>query len=100
MSACDELDGMPPYQVIRFHVIAPISAARITQRVHALRAHDALADRARHAHAEPERRHEVEERGPDHGLGGAEHPGGDDGRDRVGRVVEAVDEVEDQGDER
>jgi hypothetical protein len=30
MSACDELDGMPPYQVIRFQVIAPISAARIT----------------------------------------------------------------------
>ena len=30
MSACEELDGIPPYQVIRFHVIAPISAARIT----------------------------------------------------------------------
>src|SRR5216117_3580587 len=30
ISACDELDGMPKYQVIKFHVIAPRSAPRIT----------------------------------------------------------------------
>ena len=30
MSACDELDGIPNHQVIRFHVIAPSSPPRIT----------------------------------------------------------------------
>ena len=30
MSACDELDGSPYAQVMRFHAIAPRSAARIT----------------------------------------------------------------------
>ena len=28
MRACDELDGMPKYQVMRFHAMAPIKAAR------------------------------------------------------------------------
>ena len=28
MSACEELDGKPSHHVIRFHVIAPKSAAR------------------------------------------------------------------------
>src|ERR1035437_4251926 len=30
ISACDELDGMPQYQVMRFQVIAPSSPAQIT----------------------------------------------------------------------
>jgi hypothetical protein len=30
ISACDELDGMPKYQVIRFQLIAPINAPKIT----------------------------------------------------------------------
>src|ERR1035437_11071362 len=30
ISACDELDGMPQYHVMRFQVIAPSSPARIT----------------------------------------------------------------------
>ena len=33
MSACDELDGRPSHHVIRFHVIAPIRAARIVSSV-------------------------------------------------------------------
>ena len=30
MSACDELDGSPKYQVARFHAIAPIRPAKTT----------------------------------------------------------------------
>ena len=30
MSACDELDGMPKYQVMKFQAIAPSSPPRIT----------------------------------------------------------------------
>src|SRR5436190_22487502 len=30
ISACDELDGSPKYQVIRFHEIAPMSPANTT----------------------------------------------------------------------
>src|SRR3954469_16246996 len=33
MSACDELDGRPAYQVTMFHTIAPTSPAKITGRV-------------------------------------------------------------------
>ena len=31
MSACEELEGSPPYQVIRFQAIAPTRPARITK---------------------------------------------------------------------
>ena len=31
ISACDELDGIPAHQVIRFHEIAPINAPKITR---------------------------------------------------------------------
>ena len=30
MSACDELEGMPNHQVMRFHMLAPTSAASTT----------------------------------------------------------------------
>ena len=43
-------------------------------------------------------RHEVEERRPHHRYSRAQHPGRDYGSDRVGTVVEAVDEIEDQRD--
>jgi hypothetical protein len=49
--------------------------------------------------AEAEGGHEVEERGPHDGLQRREHASGHDGGDRVGGVVKAVDEVEDQRDE-
>src|SRR5262249_12063616 len=50
-------------------------------------------------------RDEVEQRGPDDGCSGAQDPGRDYGRDGVGGVVKAVDEVErqrqrDHGQER
>ena len=90
---------MPPYQVIRFHVIAPISAARITSGSTLSGRTMPLPIVRATLTPNPKRRDEVEERRPGHGLGGAEHPGGHDGRDGVGRIVEAVDEVEDQGDD-
>ena len=51
-----------------------------------------------HRGADHECRYEVEEGGPDDCHAGAEDPGGDYGGDRVGAVVEAVDEVEGQSD--
>ncbi len=30
IKACEELDGIPKYQVMRFHVMAPMSPPRIT----------------------------------------------------------------------
>ena len=58
------------------------------------RQHDALADRGRHLELEDEDRDDVEEGGEQHRLLRLEHAGGDDGGDRVGRVVETVHEVE------
>ena len=51
MSACDDDDGRPKYQVARFHAIAPTSAAKTkTKPVVAFRGRDdALADSPGHA---------------------------------------------------
>ena len=43
MSACDELDGIPKYQVMRFQDIAPMSAPKISAVVDERRVDDALA---------------------------------------------------------
>ena len=42
MSACDELEGSPKYQVARFHAMAPIRPANTTVVVTALGLDDAL----------------------------------------------------------
>ena len=98
MRAWDELDGIPPYQVMRFQVIAPIKAARITSASTLSGCTMPLPIVRATLTPNPNARDEVEERRPDDGLRGAEHSGGDDGRDRVGGVVEAVNEVEEQRD--
>ena len=84
--------------MIRSQTIAPISPAKITQKVTTLQIDQARADRLGDGRAERERRDEIEEGRPDDRLARAEHPRRDDRRDRVGRVVEAVDVVEDQRD--
>src|SRR5262249_8322930 len=58
---------------------------------------DPLAHAGGHLEVEDEKGDEVEEGGPDHGGVGAEHPRRDYRGHRIGRVVEAVQEVEGQG---
>ncbi len=65
---------------------------------HQVQIHESLAHRFGHRRAEQERRHEVEKPGPQHGLPRRKHARGHDGGDRIGGVVESVDEVEDQRD--
>lgn len=60
---------------------------------------DALADGAGHLELKDEERDEVEEGRPGNRLVGLQHFGGDDGGDGVGGIVEAVHEVEQQGDD-
>ena len=48
--------------------------------------------------AEPERRDEIEEGGPDDRFAGRQHARGHDRRDRVRGVVKSVDVVEDERD--
>ncbi|WP_240387213.1 hypothetical protein [Brevundimonas naejangsanensis] len=48
--------------------------------------------------AEEQEGDEVEEGRPPHRIDRRQDAGGDDGGDRVGRVVQAVQEVEQQGD--
>ena len=97
MSACELDDGMPYHQVTAFQKMAPIERAEDDVLVHHAGLDDALAHRGRHAEVEDEDRHHVEEGGEGHRLAGLEHAGGNDRGDRVGRVVEAVHEVEGQG---
>ena len=52
----------------------------------------------RHMEAEEQEGDEVEERRPEHRVLRAQHPRRDDGGDGIGRVVQAVEEVEEQGD--
>jgi hypothetical protein len=41
---------------------------------------------------------EVEKRRPGHGITRRQHAGGNDGGDGIGRVMQAIEKVEDQGD--
>ena len=102
MSACDELDGSPHHQVIRFQAMAPPSAAEITDMSTMFGIDDALADGVGHVQLEDGEGDEVEERRPEHRLARREHARRHHGGDGVGRVVEAVDVVEDErgGDDR
>ena len=58
---------------------------------------DGLGHRVGHGGADDEEGREVEEGGERRGPLGRERPGGHDGGHRVGGVVEAVGEVEDEG---
>ena len=93
----DEL-GRPTYQVMRFQTIAPSSALRMRCGIDDRRLDQPLADRLGDRGADHERRGEVEHRRPDDRHARREHAGRDHGGDRVGAVVEPVDEVEDQRD--
>ena len=67
--ACEELVGSPRYHVIRFHKIGPQQAAEDHVAYHTtLGCTTPLPDRHRHVGAEHVGGHEIEERGPDHGL--------------------------------
>ena len=92
-SAWLELEGMPYHQVIRFQVIAESSDAADQLLRGQLGRNDALADGRRDGGA-GQRADDIEDRRHQHGLARAQHPGGHRGRDGVGGVVEAVDEVE------
>ena len=88
--------GMPSRQVMRFQVMAPIRAAATTTMSVSVGVDEPRTDR-------------LGDRGPGQGAGevrrgreqdrvlGLEGPGGDRRRDRVRRVVEAVDVVERHG---
>ena len=89
---------MPASQVTMFQTMAPISAPKITWSSMMLGDDDARADGVGDVQAEHQEGDEVEERRPDHGVARRQHPGRDDGGDGIGGVVQAVQEVEDQGD--
>ena len=97
-SACDDDDGSPRIAVTTFQTIAPTSPAKITPIDSTSWSTTSVGDRRRHRGAEDEEGEEVERGRPHHGRERRQHPGRDDGRDRVGGVVETVDEVEQQGD--
>ena len=80
-------------------MIAPISPPKMTAKVTIVDVDHPGADGLGDRRAEGERRDEVEERRPHDRLARREHARRHDRRDRVGRVVEAVDVVEDQRDE-
>src|SRR5882724_11465596 len=93
MRACDDDDGSPAYQVMRFQAIAPRRPARMT--VASTTATSTSPLPIVFATAVPNTKNaKVEDTRPDHRRDGREDARRDDGGDRVRRVVEAVDEVE------
>ena len=56
----------------------------------------ALADGMRNRGAEQEGSDKIEESGPENGNRGRQHARGNDGRDAVGRIVEAIEEIKEQ----
>ena len=62
-------------------------------------ANHAAADGLGDGSAEEKSSQKIKSRRPQHGEPGGQHARGDHGRDAVGGIVEAVEEVEDQGDQ-
>ena len=93
ISAWLEEEGSPKYQVTRSQMIAEISAATTRSCVTTLASTMPVADGLGDGHA-GERADQVERAGHDHGLPRREHASRHDGRDRVRRVMEAVDVLE------
>ena len=119
--ACEELEGRPARQVMRFQAMAPISAVMIIESATPA-ADAAVAARAlggllgvadlTYGHApaaeqvddseetreEQQRPEEVEDGGAGNGDARRQRPRPDGRRDGVRRIVEAVGEVEGEGD--
>ncbi len=98
ISACELEDGIPKPQVIRFQTMAPINAAEDHLRVDDAGLDDPGADGVGDVKPEHQEGDEIEERRPQHRILRPQHPGRDDGRNRVGGVVQSVEEVEQQRD--
>ena len=97
--ACDDEEGRPKYQVIRFQAIAPSRPARTTTSpAFAGQRRDHVTDGVRDLLAE-ERADEVHDRGQHQGDARRQRTRRHRGGDGVGGVVEAVGVVEDQGDD-
>ena len=100
ISACEELDGIPKYHVMRFQAIAPSSAAEDHVRVDDALLDHAAADRLRDGGAEPvNAAAKLKTAAQITAASGLQHARADDRRDRVRRIVEAVDEIEDERDQ-
>ena len=91
--ACEELDGIPYHQVIRFQAEAPRSAASTTAWVTSAGSANPVAMVVRDRGA-GDGAHEVEDAGDEHRRADGQHAGRDDRGDGVRRIVEAVDVVE------
>ena len=98
MSACDELVGSPKNQVMRSQMIAPVSPPNTTAKVTILMSIIPAPTVLRDGRAERERRDEIEEGRPDDRFARRQHARRHDGGDRIRRVVETVDVVEEQRD--
>ena len=97
ISAWLELEGSPTNQVMRFHVIAPTSPASTMFERDRVLVDDPLRDRRRDRDRD-ERAGEVEHGRARDRRARAQRTRRDARRDRVGGVVEAVGEVEEQRD--
>ena len=93
ISACEELEGRPKDQVIRFQAIAPIRPAKTIVGVITAGVDDVVGD-GRRDRDRDEGADEVEQRGEGDRHLRPRRPGRDRGGDDVGGVVEAVGEVE------
>ena len=88
------LDGMPSAPRDDVPDDRPGQRAEDHAAVDDAGAHDARPDRLRHVQPEHRERDEIEERGPDDRRLRTQDARRHDGRDRVGRVVQAVQEIE------
>ncbi len=89
---------MPAAQVMMFQTMAPTSAAKITcasTTAGSMMPVPTVLGDMQSEHSEGD---EIEERRPEHRILRPQHPGRDDGRDRVGGVMQPVQEVEGERD--
>ena len=89
---------MPSTQVSTFQTIAPIRAAKITEAVMMSASTMPLPIVVATWRPKNRKAMKLKKAAQATASCGREHPGRDHGRDRIGGVVEAVQEIEQQGD--
>lgn len=95
-SACEELDGNPHHQVIRSHAVAPSKAQIRRSGVTTTTPASINPEEIVLATAVPQK---IGHRGEKYGLQRPQHLGRHHGGDGIGRVVKAIDVLEDQRDD-
>jgi hypothetical protein len=98
INAWELLEGMPSHHVIKFQQMAPMSAPKMTAASTTSAATIPVPTVCATWRPKNQKGNEIKERGPENRILWAQHAGRNHGRDRIGGIMQAIQQVEDQRD--